>query len=162
MTGILINGIRYFKLMNDNEIKNKSLEDNVYFTLRDIFLNGEIDMIFSANEFNSILTNNICYDDRDETFKYSNVLQDGDSNYTRQLHKWLNKDVYGVGTEKYGYGVDYYKTYIFKFEELTECEKDCLDMTQYIKFDDWWEQLKNLIKQLEAQLVKLEELKSAK
>jgi hypothetical protein len=38
MAGRLIEGIRYIGLMNDNSFKSKSLEDNVYFTLRDIFL----------------------------------------------------------------------------------------------------------------------------
>ena len=39
--GILSNGIKYVELMNDNELKNKSLEDNVYHTLRDIFANAD-------------------------------------------------------------------------------------------------------------------------
>ena len=43
----LISGIKYLELHNSRELKKISLEDNVYFTLRDIFLNYEyIDDIF--------------------------------------------------------------------------------------------------------------------
>ncbi len=35
----LIANIKYLYLFNPNELKSKFLEDNVYFTLRDIFLN---------------------------------------------------------------------------------------------------------------------------
>ena len=39
--GRIINGNKYICLHNNNEFKNISLEDNVYFTMRDIFLNGD-------------------------------------------------------------------------------------------------------------------------
>lgn len=42
--------------MNDNTLKSKSLEDNVYFTLRDIFWNGDYDQCISANYYNGITT----------------------------------------------------------------------------------------------------------
>jgi hypothetical protein len=85
MAGRLIDGIRYIGLMNDNSFKRKSLEDNVYFTLRDIFWNGEVDDLMTANHFNGILTNNICYEDRSKNFNYANILYDYESDYTKKL-----------------------------------------------------------------------------
>lgn len=35
----IFNNIKYLQLANENYLKSKSLEDNVYFTLRDIFNN---------------------------------------------------------------------------------------------------------------------------
>jgi hypothetical protein len=55
---------KYIELVNNNEFKNKSLEDNVYFTLRDIFWNisvNEFELMCSANELAGELTNNIPY-----------------------------------------------------------------------------------------------------
>ena len=40
--GRIINGIKYIYLINDNEFKKKSLYDNIYFTLRDIFANADL------------------------------------------------------------------------------------------------------------------------
>ena len=42
MAGKIIDGVKYILLYNENYPKNKSLEDNVYFTLRDIFCNADI------------------------------------------------------------------------------------------------------------------------
>ncbi len=39
MSAIIINGIKYLRLCNGYKLKNLSLEDNVYFSLRDIFIN---------------------------------------------------------------------------------------------------------------------------
>jgi hypothetical protein len=61
--------------MNDNQFKKKSLYDNVYFTLRDIFANADsADIIMEANGFNRRLTDGICFEVRTERFKYSNEL----------------------------------------------------------------------------------------
>ena len=63
----LIGGVKYLQLCNLNELKKLSLEDNVYFTLRDIFLNyGYSYDMLRANDFNDKLTNNICYENRIE------------------------------------------------------------------------------------------------
>ena len=48
----IINNIKYIHLSNENHLKNKSLEDNVYFTLRDIFYNiSGFDYCMEANAF---------------------------------------------------------------------------------------------------------------
>jgi hypothetical protein len=64
------------------------LEDNVNFTLRDIFMNAEeADDAIDCNEFNHQLTNEIDYEDRTDTFTYTNVLQD--KAFVEGLIKWL-------------------------------------------------------------------------
>jgi len=69
MSGRLINGIKYMYINDDNDFKKKSLEDNIYFTLRDIFWNCDSpDTCFEANYFNGRLTNNICFEERTERF----------------------------------------------------------------------------------------------
>jgi len=129
----IINEIKYLKLCNDNNFKLLSLEDNVYFTLRDIFVNiSGCDYFMEANSFNSILTNNISYEERNIDFKYSDNLKN--KLYIQQLYYWLN----GI------------TTYDFVFEENED--KDEYEenyMTKLITFDDWWDQftdLKHLIK----------------
>lgn len=139
MAGRLINGIKYMGLMNDNSFKSKSLEDNVYFTLRDIFWNGEINDVFSANHFNSLLTNNISFEERDSSFDYTNLLYDYNSDYTRNLLGWICR-------------MFPYKNSSFEFLPLEEGED--IDMSLYIKYDDWWSQFEDLRKKLEEQLEK--------
>jgi hypothetical protein len=130
MVGILINGIKYMSLMNDNEFKKKSLYDNVYFTLRDIFANADFHTCMEANIFNSRLTNNIRFEDRTEIFQYTNALDEKD--FLNSLEKWLKP----------------INIYWFDFYELEKDEE--IDMKEYIKLDDWMvqlEELKYLIKE---------------
>jgi hypothetical protein len=155
MPGRLINGERYIYLMNDNSFKSMSLEDNVYFTLRDIFLNGCPDDCLTANYFNGILTNDISFGKRDENFKYSNVLNDCNCDFAEKLYTKLRmlcgyKFEYYYPKSKYPM---YNKYSMFDFEE----EDDEIDMSEYMKFDDWWEQLLELMKKLEEQVEKLKE-----
>ena len=70
--------------MNDNQFKKKSLCDNFYFTLRDIFTNTDsFDICDIANYFNTRLANNICFEDRTERFEYTNLLHE--KNYVKYL-----------------------------------------------------------------------------
>jgi hypothetical protein len=138
--GKIINDEKYICLHNDNNFKKLSLEDNVYFTLRDIFLNIEIiDYCFIANDFNIMLTNNICFEDRHNyDFKYANVLHDCNSNFTDKLVNFLSC----------------IKEYQFEFEKIDVSTNEQMDMHRYIKFDIWWNQfneLQNLLKQHQQQ-----------
>lgn len=150
----LINGIKYLKLHNLGELKKSSLEDNVYFTLRDIFLNyGYIDDVYRANDFNSKLTNNYCYEERTKNFKYANLLMN--ENFLSSLIKWM-KTIH-IST--------------FEFETPEQYMKDCdmnskeyldeldwyynVDMNDYIKFDDWINEFNKLIAELESRLDKV-------
>ncbi len=148
MAGRLINGVRYISLMNNNSFKSKSLEDNVYFTLRDIFWNGEIDDLMSANHYNSLLTNNVSFEERDENFEYTNILYDYNSDYTKKLYDWLSRLTgYKLTSKPNGW-----KDSMISFRKVQEDE--VIDMTRYMKYDDWWDQLQELMKKLEEQLEK--------
>jgi len=149
MTCRLIDGIKYVCLMNDNSFKTKSLEDNVYFTLRDIFWNGEIDAVMTANRFNGLLTNNISFKERDNSFQYANILYDYNSDYTKKLYDWLSRL---TGYKRPSNNVNGWKNSVFEFKEVEE--DDEIDMAKYIKYDDWWDQLQALIRKLEMQLEK--------
>ena len=111
----------------DNNFKKKSFEDNVYFTLRDIFWNVESpDVCYQANDFNISLTGGIYYEERTDKFKYTNVLYEKD--YVERLQRWLKR----------------FDHYYFEFEE----QNKKIDIDKYMKFDDWWvqfEELRNLI-----------------
>ena len=139
MAGRLIDGVKYVGLCNDNSFKSKSLEDNVYFTLRDIFWNGDMNNVLKANYFNDLLTNGISFEERDKNFKYTNLLYDYNSDYTSSLYIWI-----GMMTE--------YKDCIFEFPSLQEDEE--INMNEYMKYDDWWVQFEDLCEKLFEQLGK--------
>ena len=62
MSGIKYNGIKYLYLNHPNDWKTKSLEDNIYFTMRDIFVNiDDFQFAMEANMFNDKLTNGVVY-----------------------------------------------------------------------------------------------------
>jgi hypothetical protein len=133
--GRIIENIKYMCLHDDNKLKQLSLEDNVYFTLRDIFLNADsADDVLRANDFNHKLTGGTCYGDRDEFFTYTNVLDD--VKYLSQLVRWLS----------------YFSIHYFEFEEVEPDEE--INMDRYIKFDDWWDEFVKLRNQLEEKLKK--------
>jgi hypothetical protein len=128
----IINNIKYLQLFNDNSFKSLSLEDNVYFTLRDIFLNiTGMDFVMEANGFNNKISGGVSYEERNHGFQYTNELYD--KIFVDRLYFWL----------KHIYKSD------FDFEELDDKaddeEKESYnDMTRLIKFDDWWSQLEDL------------------
>ena len=130
--GRIIDNVKYIclnnDLNNDNNFKKKSLEDNVYFTLRDIFLNADcFDTISEASNFNYELTNGISFEERDSTFQYTNKLND--KIYLKRLIKWLN----------------YIRPGWFEFVAPGEdYEDEVIDMNDYMKFDDWYIQFEEL------------------
>ena len=139
----IIHNIQYVEIHPDNDMKLLTLEDNVYFTLRDIFLKISCcDICVQVHRFNSQLTNNINYEDRNQYFVYSNALNNKD--FMNCLHKLLNSI----------YPSDFY------FEKISDTadneeKKWYYDMNILMKFDDWWmqfEKLRHLIK------IKLKEL----
>lgn len=133
MVGRIINNVEYIELLYDNGLKSKSLEDNAYHTLRDIFWNcdEEYDIIMS-NKLNKVLINNGSF----ENCEYTDVLYDYCCEFTRELYDYL---------------INFTKDSIYFIEDLDEKNKKDF---YYIKFDDWWGQLQQLIKKLEQQLEK--------
>ena len=128
-----------FSVVQYNDLKKLSLNDNVYFTLRDIFANADsYDICMTANHFNSLLTNNISFEERnpDEPFQYSNVLEQ--TEFVKRLQTWLSN----------------FDVYWFHFleedgdEEAGDDDKLSVDMNDYIKWEDWWIQLEELKRML--------------
>ena len=86
--GRIINGFKYIRLMNSNNFKFNTLNDNVYFTLRDIFANADsADTVMEANDFNSRLTGDVLFEDRTIDFVYTNVLEQ--KYFVEKLLLWL-------------------------------------------------------------------------
>ena len=133
MVGRIIDNIEYIELLYNNDLKSKTLEGNVYYTLRDIFWNSdeEYDLIMS-NKFNKILKNN----DSFESFEYTDVLYDYCSEFTQELYDYLK---------------NFTKDRIYFVEDSVEKNKKDF---YYIKLDDWWSELQQLVKKLEEQLEK--------
>lgn len=133
--GRIIDGVKYIHLMNDNDFKKKSLYDNVYFTLRDIFANAEsADTIMEANYFNGRLTGGIFFEERTERFEYSHELHQ--KYFVERLQSWLK----------------HFNIHYFEFEEPEEDEE--IDMKEYMKWDDWWDQFINLRQLIDEQYEK--------
>ena len=143
--GLTYNKTKYVELCNPHKFKSLSLEDNVYFTLRDIFMNaGSADDAIECNQFNIQLTNDIGFEDRTDTFTYTNVLQD--KAFVEGLIRWLNyttpkRDFFFCDT------IDEYDEYDVNCDTLTakwysgiKCE--------YLRLDAWMEDfnaLKNIL-----------------
>ena len=92
----------------------KSLYDNVYFTLRDIFANTHSsDTCMEINTFKHRLTDGICFKDRTERFEYTNLLHEKD--YVKHLQRWLK----------------HFNIHYFEFIQPEEDED--IDMKEYMK-----------------------------
>lgn len=125
MSGRLINEIKHMYIHDDNSLKNISLNDNLYFTLRDIFWNTNTsDTCSQVSMYNSMLTNDISYEKRTNTFQYTNLLEQKDE--VKNILNLLNRI-----TE-----------YWFEFDELEEDEQ--IYQEEYMKFDEWWKQFNKL------------------
>ena len=133
----IFNNIKYLQLANENHLKSKSLEDNVYFTLRDIFNNvSGFDNCMEANVFNDALTNGISYQERTDDFTYTNVLND--KKYIYRLSEWLSRIHKGEFE---------FEALNYTGEEEEEKEKEKVwynDTINLFPFDDWWKQLEEL------------------
>lgn len=124
--GKIINGIKYIHLLDDNNLKYKSFEDNVYFTLRDITVNCEDEnFCFIANDFINSLANYVCLQERSKNFKYSNSLNEIE--YIKKIFIWLIS----------------IKIDDFKFNELNKYDK--LNKCKYIAFNEWWKHFNELL-----------------
>ena len=120
-----ISETKYMILCNNNEFKKKSLEDNIYFTLEDIYLNAnDPDTCVESIDFANALSGHIQFEQRTDAFQYTNILQNKE--YVSNLMYWLN----------------YIKKHSFEFVELQEDD----DKTNFIKYHDWAIQLEELKK----------------
>lgn len=97
----------------------------------------------TANYFNGLLTNNICFEERDKDFNYSNIIYDHKSDFTPQLYNQL----YSISNHELTS-----KNSMFDFIELEKDEE--IDMLNYMKYDDWQVQFLDLCKKIKEQLEK--------
>jgi hypothetical protein len=89
MSGIMYNGIKYMCLLNNNNLKQISLQDNVYFTLKDIFLNVDnYDMCNEIDNYMFEMKNDINNPLKIGDFEYSDCLYD--VNFVKKFFNWLN------------------------------------------------------------------------
>ena len=138
--GKIINHTNYIYLSEHNGYKKNSLEDNVYYTLRDIFANTEdVNLCIQSNQFNTTLTGDVYFQDRETFFTYSNVLYD--RNFLQKLSDWLNAIEPGK----------------FEFNPLEKC--DYPQVGKYMKFEDWWKQFEELRGRLNQQCKLLDKLR---
>lgn len=115
MSGRIINGTKHIGLCDPNEMKDKSLICNVYYTLRDIIWNTpESDVSYIINNFISELH-------YDPETNESIIL---DNNYKKRLHSFLSK----------------VRQSDFEFtNDTSENEHG------YLKLEAWWLQLQKLV-----------------
>lgn len=126
MSGRLINGIKYIYINDCNDFKKNSLYDNLYFTLRDIFWNSNsADICMEANHYNGLLTGDIPFEERTNSFQYTNVLYQKDE--VKKILHWLNR------FKQNGW---------FEFNELEKDEE--IIKEEYMLFIDWWKQFEEL------------------
>lgn len=129
----IINGIKYIELFDSNELKNKSLEDNVYYTLKDIIYNGEEDDIAASN----YLIKNLKKTDTNVNYQeYSNILYDYNSDFTQKLYNYMCK---------------------FSITKINLIEENVQKLNsdkKYIKLDEWIIQFNNLTQKINEQLKK--------
>ena len=144
--GKIINGIKYMCIHDVDEYKKKSLNDQFYYTLRDIFWNTDsFDVMMTINEFNYMLTDGISFESRTNTFQYTNILYQ--KTELKKILRFINR------VEQTGW---------FDFIELKDEDKDkdkdeeneSID-EEYILFDDWWKQFEELRKLLKEQYKKM-------
>lgn len=127
---IIINDTKYIKIFYNYDYKKTSFNAKVYYTLMDICNNISDDDIFHfAWKYLHIL----CNDKRTyelEELTFSPMLES--EYYVKQTLKILN----------------WIKQDDFKFKEIENMNN--INMNDYIKFDDWWEDFVKLKKYIET------------
>lgn len=127
------NGVKYMEIINNRELKLKSLEDNLFCKLNDIYFNiDNLDYTEEADYFNLILTNGITFPQRTESFHYSNIIHN--KLYLREIIKFL-KNI----SES-----DFYFDIIQPYEFIT--------LDDYLEFNIWIKELNDLVSILESKL----------
>ena len=144
MAAKIINGTKYVRLHYDNNLKSKSFEDNLYFTLKDIWLNIDINEAVRVSHYLSLLTGGIPFEKRTETFEYNNIKVDAKSIYYYLSNLCAHKDTNGEYKLMKDALFDFYN-----IDDWEDDEKDEINLNDYMKYDDWWAQFEALYYQLE-------------
>jgi hypothetical protein len=144
MAAKIINGNKYICLYHDNTFKSKSFEDNLYFTLKDIWLNIEINEAIRVSYYMSLLTGSIPFEQRTETFKYNDITVFAKPIYNYLTDLCLHKDANGEYKLMKDALFDFYN-----IDDWEDDEKSEIYLKDYMKYDDWWLQFETLYYQLE-------------
>ena len=137
--------LEFIELYNDKYLKTLSLEDETYFTMRDLFYNAEFEYAFVTNIFNPLLSNNIYYEDRTINFTYTNVLNN--LNYIKDLHNYIQK----ITPADVRYNCKCLKDIVKKGKTMD----DCFDEDEYMLFDEWWEDFEKFREKIAARYEEL-------
>lgn len=145
--------------MFPQDCKKKSLEDNVYFTLKEIFMNCDsYETCMRANYYNGQLTGDVYYEDRTSEFTYTKVLQEKE--YLESLCKTLNAMTHGYFVPRFildpsdVQDVD---------EDIVDGDDDGEDTGEYapkefdVPFEEWWASFDKLRKVLNERLEGLQQ-----
>lgn len=137
--GILFNGIKYITLYNINDLKKLSLYDNLYFTLKDIFLNSDDNYEYMiTNSLSLELTGGLYIEDITDNFNYIKMLDNKE--FVQKILTFLMK---------------YKNEHFFHFtEEYENNDPTFVDEfnNKYMKFVDWQIQFNELINEIEKLL----------
>ncbi len=136
MVGVTWNNKKYILSANGSHLKYKSFEDNLYFTIREIFSNIESEfMMYEANAINAQLSNGIAWEDRDDKFEYYKLATDSD--FIAFTLKFLNSIRPG--------------DFDFEFETDKANLNAEVISNEYVCFDTWWKNLEWLRKKLQSE-----------
>jgi len=124
MSAIQVNGVKYISLLDNNDLKLTSLNNWVYYTLRDVFWNADEYYCIKANDLNSLLVYKKKY-----TIEYTNILDD--VKFVRKLYEFLKS----------------LNETAFHFVKKTFKPNQ-----NYIEYQIWWKQLQELKKQIGTKL----------
>ena len=143
--GFILNGTKYVHLHNENHFKELSLEDNIYFTLRDIFLNCSGHEMFEANHYLHQLSGGVRFEERNESFAYTDFLR-RKCNVT-ELYYWISTECEFEFTDISDEFDEDGKVIINDPFVLIHTPKV---LYEYIKYEVWLKSVKNLLSMLEA------------
>ena len=132
--------LEFIEVYNKKYLKTLSLEDETYFTMRDIMWHSDCGYTFCANIFNPLLSNNIYYEDRTINFTYTNVLNN--LNFIKNLHNFVKT----ITPSKVRMNCRYLKNIIKEGKTMD----DYFDKDKYMLFDEWWEDFENFRKKIAA------------
>jgi hypothetical protein len=127
--------------MYDKDYKKRTLEDNVYFTLRDIYMNCDnYETCMRSESYSGQLTEGVVFEDRTDEFQYTNVLHQ--AKYLNSLCKFLERLTPNYFAVKPN-------------DEMHLGTEDQAPIEFDIPFDEWWSELEQLRKVLDEHLEKI-------
>ncbi len=114
---------------NGAYLKSKSIEDNLYFTIREIFLNIENEFkMYEATDINGKLSNQMVWKNHGDKFSYHKLSTDPD--FVTYVFGWLNS----IKPNDFD----------FEFETVRMDLNSDIISEDYVEFELWWKRLEQL------------------